>query len=60
LFRGIAYYGAGTLVVNQDKPSDPQYVITAANVIDGIFNYSGTSQKHAPAPQLLDTRPTKA
>jgi predicted phage tail protein len=45
LFRGIAYYGAGTLVVNQDRPSDPQYVITAANVIDGIFNYSGTSQK---------------
>ena len=28
-----------------DKPSDPQYNITAANVIDGIFNYSGTSQK---------------
>lgn len=45
LFRGIVYYGAGTLVVAQDKPSDPQYVITAANVIDGIFNYSGTSQK---------------
>jgi predicted phage tail protein len=45
LFRGIAYYGAGTLVVNQDRPLDPQYVITAANVIDGIFNYSGTSQK---------------
>ena len=45
LFRGIAYYGVGTLVVNQDKPSDPQYVITSANVIDGIFNYSGTSQK---------------
>ena len=45
LFRGIAYYGAGTLVVNQDKPSDPQYVITAASVVDGIFNYSGTSQK---------------
>ena len=45
LFRGIAYYGAGTLVVNQDKPSDPQYIITAASVIDGIFNYSGTSQK---------------
>jgi predicted phage tail protein len=45
LFRGIVYYGAGTLVVAQDKPSDPQYVVTAANVIDGIFNYSGTSQK---------------
>jgi predicted phage tail protein len=45
LFRGIAYYGAGTLVVNQDKPSDPQYVVTTANVIDGLFNYAGTSQK---------------
>jgi len=45
LFRGIAYYGAGTLVVNQDKPTDSQYIITAANVIEGIFNYSGTSQK---------------
>lgn len=45
LFRGIAYYGVGTLVVNQDKPSDPQYVITAANVAEGLFNYSGTSQK---------------
>ena len=45
LFRGIAYYGVGTLVVNQDKPSDPQYIITAANVLEGIFNYSGTSQK---------------
>jgi predicted phage tail protein len=45
LFRGIAYYGVGTLVVNQDKPSDPQYIITAANVSEGIFNYSGTSQK---------------
>jgi len=45
LFRGIAYYGVGTLVVNQDKPSDPQYIITAANVVEGFFNYSGTSQK---------------
>ena len=45
LFRGIAYYGVGTLVVNQDKPSDSQYIITAANVLEGIFNYSGTSQK---------------
>jgi predicted phage tail protein len=45
LFRGIAYYGAGTMVVNQDKPSDPQYTITSASVVDGIFNYSGTSQK---------------
>jgi hypothetical protein len=45
LFRGITYYGAGSMVVLQDKPSDPQYLLTPANVIDGIFNYSGSSQK---------------
>jgi hypothetical protein len=45
LFRGIAYYGAGAMVVLQDKPSDPQYLLTPANVVDGLFNYSGSSQK---------------
>ena len=45
LFRGIAYYGAGSLVLQQDKPSDSQYLIGPSNVIDGIFVYSGTSQK---------------
>ena len=45
LFRGIAYYGAGSLVVLQDKPADSQYLLTPANVIDGLFNYSGSSQK---------------
>ena len=45
LFRGIAYYGAGSMVVLQDKPTDPQYLLTPANVVDGMFNYSGSSQK---------------
>jgi len=45
LFRGIAYYGAGAMVVLQDKPSNPQYLLTPANVVDGLFNYSGSSQK---------------
>ena len=45
LFRGIAYYGAGTMVVQQDKPADAQYLLTPANVVDGLFNYSGSSQK---------------
>jgi predicted phage tail protein len=45
LFRGIAYYGAGAMVVLQDKPSDPQYLLTPSNVVDGLFNYSGSSQK---------------
>jgi predicted phage tail protein len=45
LFRGIAYYGAGSLVLQQDKPGDSQYLLGPSNVVDGIFVYSGTSQK---------------
>ena len=45
IFRGIAYYGAGTLQLLQDKPSDPQYLLSPSNVVDGIFQYQGTSQK---------------
>ena len=45
IFRGIAYYGAGTLQLLQDKPSDPQYLLGPSNVVDGIFQYQGTSQK---------------
>ena len=45
IFRGIAYYGAGSLVLNQDKPTDSSYTLGPSNVIDGTFTYSGTSQK---------------
>ena len=45
IFRGIAYYGVGTLQLLQDKPTDPQYLLGPSNVVDGIFEYQGTSQK---------------
>ena len=45
IFRGIAYYGAGSLVLNQDKPTDASYTLGPSNVIDGLFAYTGTSQK---------------
>ena len=45
IFRGLAYYGAGSMVVLADKPSDPQYILGPSNVIDGNFSYSGSSQK---------------
>ena len=45
LFRGIAYYGAGSLVLLQDKPADSQYLLGPSNVVGGMFMYSGTSQK---------------
>ena len=43
IFRGISYYGAGSLVLLQDKPSDAQYTLGPANVVDGMFSYSGSS-----------------
>ena len=45
LFRGISYYGAGSLVLNQDRPADSSYQIGPSNVVDGEFIYSGTALK---------------
>ncbi|VWC95816.1 host specificity protein J [Burkholderia contaminans] len=43
VFRGIAYWSAGSVIVSADMPSDPVYVYTAANVIKGEFKYVGSS-----------------
>jgi len=61
LFRGIAYYGAGALVLQQDKPTDSQYLLGPSNVVDGIFTYSGTSQKarHTTATVAYQTYESK-
>ena len=61
IFRGIAYYGAGSLVLLQDKPTDAQYLLGPSNVVDGTFSYSGSAQKtrHTVAVvgwQSYDTR----
>ena len=45
IFRGMCYYGAGSIVMFQDKPADSQYLIGPSNVVDGLFEYSGTSQR---------------
>ena len=45
IFRGISYYGAGSLVLLQDRPSDAQYTLGPANVVDGVFSYSGSSAR---------------
>ena len=45
IFRGIAYYGAGSMAILADKPSDPQYILGPSNVVEGNFTYSGSSQK---------------
>jgi predicted phage tail protein len=45
VFRGIAYWGPGQVVANADMPQDPDYVYTGANVVDGAFEYVGSSRK---------------
>jgi predicted phage tail protein len=44
-FRGMTYWGAGQVVVVNDMPKNPVKLINQANVIDGDFNYEGTSLK---------------
>lgn len=44
-FRGIAYWGPGAVVAAADMPTDPAYVYTAANVINGEFKYVGSALK---------------
>lgn len=45
IFRGISYWGGGTIMASADMPSDPVYVYTAANVIGGKFSRVGSSKK---------------
>lgn len=45
VFRGMAYWGTGTVTAVQDAPSDPVVLFTNANVIEGKFTYQGSSAK---------------
>ncbi|WP_321953102.1 host specificity protein J [Paraburkholderia bannensis] len=45
VFRGNAYWGAGTVLATADMPSDPVYVYTQANVVGGQFSYVGSERK---------------
>ncbi len=44
-FRSMVYWASGSLTLSQDAPSDPVALFTQANVLDGKFNYSGSSAK---------------
>lgn len=45
IFRGVAYWSAGEITVSQDSPSDAVQLFTPANIVNGEFNYSGSSGK---------------
>jgi predicted phage tail protein len=43
VFRGMSYWGTGTVTAVQDAPADPVQLVTEANVIAGEFTYSGSA-----------------
>lgn len=44
IFRGMAYWAAGSVTASADMPSDPVYTYNQANVINGKFNYVGSAK----------------
>ena len=42
IFRGMAYWNGEQVTVAMDAPQDPVYTFSRANVVDGVFNYTGT------------------
>ena len=45
VFRGMTFWGSDTVVATADMPADVQKLVTPSNVIDGEFEYQGTSLK---------------
>ena len=42
-FRGMSFWSSGSVTAVQDRPSDPEQIVTRANVVDGEFVYSSSS-----------------
>ncbi len=43
VFRGMAWWSAGSITASQDAPTSVSQLFTDANVINGEFNYTGSS-----------------
>ena len=41
----FSYWSEGSVTISQDKPTDPSYLFSLANVGEGGFSYSGSSLK---------------
>jgi predicted phage tail protein len=53
VFRAMPYWSTGALTVSQDKPSDPAYLFTYANVSEEGFSYNGSSLKTRPTVAVV-------
>ena len=45
VMRVQAYYQGGTILITQDRPTDPSYLFTYANVLSDGFSYTNTSKR---------------
>lgn len=44
-FNGMAFWNGGMVGFTQDAPADASMIYSQANVVDGIFQYAGSSRK---------------
>ena len=45
IFTAMSYWNGEKIVLDADVPQDPVYTFSAANVVDGNFEYTGTRQR---------------
>ena len=53
IFRGMAYWGSDTVEVVADMPGPVRRIISPSDVVDGAFEYSGTSLKERHSVVLV-------
>lgn len=53
VFRAMPYWSAGALTISQDKPADPSYLFTLANVLEAGFSYQSSGQKTRPTVAVV-------
>lgn len=53
VFRAMPYWSTGSLTISQDRPKDPAFLFTYANVGEDGFTYSGSSLKTRPTVAVI-------
>jgi predicted phage tail protein len=51
--RCMPYWSAGSLTISQDRPTDPTYLFSLANVAEGGFSYQNSSKKTRPTVVIV-------
>lgn len=53
VFRAMPFWSAGALTISQDRPADPAYLFTLANVTEEGFSYENSSRKGRPTVAVV-------